>query len=122
MSARECKQYHCRVKVASEPQRYRLAGMELVRMDSPIFDIARFLKGTTSSAAAFTFVVCFTLPHQGSILHLVLLFATDARPVKLCDLEAAASPFDRCMARHDHHLFPLLFNIPIISCRLLFSG
>jgi hypothetical protein len=69
-------------------------------MDAAVFHISRFLEAVNASPAAFSFVVCFTLPHQGSILHLVLIFVSHERPMKLSDLDAAATPFDRCMARY----------------------
>jgi hypothetical protein len=69
-------------------------------MDAPVFHISRFLEAVTASPAAFSFVVCFTLPYQGSILHLVLIFVAHKAPLKLADLDAAATPFDRCMARY----------------------
>eukprot|EP00892_Ulva_mutabilis_P002877 jgi/Ulvmu1/12590/UM092_0020.1 len=96
-----------RKKVPSEEPAFRLAGMELVKTDAPVYHISRYIPAVRQSTAPFSFVLCFTLPYARRILSLVLIFEADgmlgAAPQSDEDddedEDGKLSPFDLCMAR-----------------------
>ena len=88
---------------------FRLAGMELLKIDTPVYHISRYLPAVRQSTAPFSFVMCLTLPYARRILALVLIFEADgmlgAAPHSDDDDDddedgpGKLSPFDLCMAR-----------------------
>lgn len=114
----------CRKKVPSEEPVFRLAGMELLKIDTPVYHISRYLPAVRQSTAPFSFVMCLTLPYARRILALVLIFEADgmlgAAPHSDDDDDddedgtGKLSPFDLCMARSAPRP-PAL--IRLISCR-----
>jgi Protein ENHANCED DISEASE RESISTANCE 2, C-terminal len=63
----------CRKKVPSEPPVFELAGVELMRSNAAVYHISRYLPIVRRSTAAFTFVLCFTLPFKGKVQSLVVV-------------------------------------------------
>lgn len=96
----------CRKKVPSEEPAFRLAGMELLKIDTPVYHISRYLPAVRQSTAPFSFVMCLTLPYARRILALVIIFEADGMLGAAApsddddeDDEEKLSPFDLCMAR-----------------------
>lgn len=108
----------CRKKVPSEEPAFRLAGVELVKTDTPVYHISRYIPAVRQSTAPFSFVLCLTLPYARRILSLVLIFEADDM---LCsapqsddddededdnDSGGNFSPFNLCVARCDAAVAP----------------
>ena len=90
----------------SEDPVFRLAGMELLKIDTPVYHISRYLPAVRQSTAPFSFVMCLTLPYARRLLALVIIFEADgmlgAAPPSDDDDEDDGEklcPFDLCMAR-----------------------
>jgi hypothetical protein len=104
----------CRKKIPSEEPVFHLAAVELVKTDTPIYHISRYLPLVRRSSAPFSFVLSFTLPYARKILTMVLIFEADeayggagqkgTSSDEDSEDDSQLSPFDVCLARCDFRL------------------
>ena len=89
-----------RVKVRSTEAAFSLVGMELMKSHQAVYHVSQYLPIVAFSSEAFLFVLCFTLPFKGSILHLALVFAAARKPRLSADGGGGAlTPFERGLAK-----------------------